>query len=97
MLSDGHCFRDQVLDLCRAERPTLEQSQMRQPYFDCGYFDTLIRMVETVDGLTLLPELALLFLTNQQKQLVRPFAGETPSRTVRLISGKSFLKKRMIF
>ena len=48
LLNEGHCFRDQVLNLCQAT-PDLSPEN-RGLYFDCGYFDTLIRMVETVGG-----------------------------------------------
>lgn len=94
LLSEGHCFRDQAMQLCRTD-PDFSL-EARQPYFDCGYIDTLIRMVETVGGMTLLPELAVHFLSEAQKEYLRPFQGQAPTRTVRLIQKNSFLKRHLI-
>ncbi|MEM7801701.1 MAG: LysR substrate-binding domain-containing protein [Chloroflexota bacterium] len=96
LLNEGHCFRDQVLNVCRTAPDMNIALGARQPYFDSGYFETLIRLVENAGGMTLLPELAMLFLTDEQQRLIRPFDGEAPGRLVRLIQPKSFLKQHLI-
>ncbi len=96
LLNEGHCFRDQVLNVCRTTQDMTIGLEARQPYFDSGYFETLIRLVEHAGGMTLLPELAIMFLTKEQQTLIRPFEGDAPGRLVRLIQPKSFLKRHLI-
>lgn len=52
LLKDGHCFRDDVLEICK--RAHLNP----QVVFEGGQFDTLVAMVAAGAGVTLLPEMA---------------------------------------
>lgn len=94
ILHEGHCFRDQVLRVCRdLERP---ESSSRPLEFESGNLETLIRLVDEGGGMTLLPELAVDGLTSEQRRRVRAFRGPPPSRVVRLVHGKTYLKRGMI-
>jgi len=53
-------------------------------------------MVELNDGITILPELATLTLTNRQLELIRHFKKPTPMREVSLVVHRDFIKKRLI-
>ena len=57
LLEEGHCFRTQMIRLCE-----LFKASRRNSHFDyeAGSFETLRRMVELNDGITILPELATL-------------------------------------
>jgi len=68
------------------------------PNFDykSGSLETLKRIVETQHGLTLLPELSVLEMPEDKKQLIRPFSEPQPLREVSLVVHKSFLKKKLI-
>jgi len=52
LLTEGHCFRDQALSLC-GERPEGQQN------LRATSLETLINLVASVQGITLVPELAM--------------------------------------
>jgi len=79
LLEDGHCFRDQALDVCR----TLDASRLSS--YGATSLSTLIQLVANGQGITLLPQL---FVTAEAKadprvKLLR-FAAPEPSRTIGL-------------
>ena len=55
-----------------------------------------MRMVESGKGITFIPELAVMQLTDQQKELVRPFAIPTPTRELILITNKHFIRQSLL-
>lgn len=79
LLEDGHCFRDQALDVCR----TLDASRLSS--YGATSLSTLIQLVANGQGVTLLPQL---FVTAEAKadprvKLLR-FAAPEPSRMIGL-------------
>jgi LysR family hydrogen peroxide-inducible transcriptional activator len=52
LLKDGHCFRDDVLKICKRGRMNPNVA------FEGGQFDTLIALVASGAGVTLIPEMA---------------------------------------
>lgn len=79
LLSEGHCFRTQVLHLCSVDRrrPTDGGFRVR---FDGGSFETLAAIVDSGVGITVLPELTVRQLAPaRQAARVRPFASPSPS------------------
>jgi LysR family hydrogen peroxide-inducible transcriptional activator len=94
LLNEGHCFRDQVIQLCReVGRPG---ASGRPLHFESGNLETLKRLVESSGGVTLLPHLAVVDLRGEEGGRVRTFADPPPSRWVRLIRGKTYLKQALI-
>lgn len=78
LLDEGHCLRDQALDLCT--KVGAEESSLR-----ATSLATLVQMVSAGNGLTLLPKLAV-DVENRRGQLeIRPVAGSSPSRKLALI------------
>lgn len=94
LLHEGHCFRDQVLQLCHE----VDRSgrNPRPLHFESGNLETLKRMVDSSGGLTLLPYLAAVDLRGEERDRVRPFGSPPPSRCVRLVHGKTYLKRGLI-
>lgn len=86
ILSEGHCFRDQVLSVCR---PSLSK---RAVEFQSGDLETLVRLVEEVGGLTLLPEVALWTLPPEKRVHLRPLLPPGAGRTVYLLLREGSLK-----
>lgn len=93
LLSEGHCFRDQVVHLCGATPVADGERRVR---FESGSLETLRRMVDRAGGVTLLPELATLYLTDDEARRVRPLAAPVPRREVRLLTGRAHLKRALI-
>lgn len=91
LLSEGHCFRDQVLNICGGQFSS--RSSLR---YETGSLETLIKLIERQDGFTLLPYLATLDFDPMRRARLRPFAGQKPKRDVSLIMHRSFLKRSLI-
>ena len=58
--------------------------------------ETFMRMVESGKGITFIPELAVMQLTEEQRQLVRPFAIPRPTRQVVLVTNKDFIRHSLL-
>ncbi len=93
MLEEGHCFRSQVVNLCELQKLSKEGSHFD---YEAGSIETLRRMVELNDGITIVPELATTDMTVKQKQLVRHFKKPVPMREVSLVVHRNFVKKRLV-
>ena len=92
LLNEGHCFRNQVLNICNHD-----QRIGRTPFrYESGSLESLRRIVDRQRGLTLLPELATLDLDKDSKRKLRGFSDPVPTREVSLVLRRSFLKRRMV-
>jgi LysR family hydrogen peroxide-inducible transcriptional activator len=84
LLEDGHCLRDQALEVC--SRVDVREHED----FRGTSLETLRQMVVAGLGITLLPELAVESPFGSQRGLtVRHFARPAPSRTVGAVWRKS--------
>ncbi len=93
LLEEGHCFRNQIMNLCEWRKTSKEASHFD---YEAGSLETLRRMVEINDGMTILPELATLTLTEDQKKCIRHFIEPRPTREVSLITHRDFVKRRLV-
>ncbi len=92
LLSEGHCFRDQVLQVC-GHTPTGAHVPAR---FESGSLETLVHLVRQSGGMTLLPRLATHHMPDaEREQYVVPFADPPPTRDVRLV-GRRRHKQRLV-
>jgi LysR family hydrogen peroxide-inducible transcriptional activator len=104
LLSEGHCFRAQTVQLCgqRAARAVRGAAPVGAACtsgarFESGNLETLQRLVERGVGMTLLPTLAAEHLaTDAQRRLVRPFAAPAPTRDVRLVRRRTLPRERLV-
>lgn len=93
MLGDGHCFRDQVVNLCDMH----ETQHKNLPFeFESNSLETLMKIVDREGGFTLIPELATLDMTAEKKKQVRSFTTYTPLREVSVIYSRHYAKQRLI-
>ena len=95
LLGAGHCFRDQVLDLCatvqRGPRGTLARS------LEGGSLETIRQMVASGVGITVLPSTAVQAGEGAGDLIrCRPFARPVPDRRVVLGWRKSFPRPQAI-
>ena len=84
LLEDGHCLRDQALEVC-------SRVDVHEPEdFRATSLETLRQMVVAGLGITLMPEMAVESPFGSQRGLVvRPFARPAPARTVGAVWRKS--------
>lgn len=93
LLEEGHCFRDQMLNLCALQQAHKDLSLFE---YEAGSLETLKKMVETNRGITILPELATYDLTASQMRMIRHFKSPSPMREVSLITSKTFVKQKLL-
>ncbi|MEI7736427.1 MAG: LysR substrate-binding domain-containing protein [Ferruginibacter sp.] len=93
LLEEGHCFRSQIVNLCELKKQTKEQSNFE---YEAGSVETLRKMVELNNGVTILPELATLDFTGRQQSMIRHFKNPAPVREVSLVTHRDFIKKKLI-
>mgnify|MGYP001520667758 CR=1 FL=1 len=91
LLDEGHCFRDQLVRFCQME--TVKVNQMA---YHLGSMETFMRMVESGNGVTFIPELAVSQLNEEQKKLVRPFAIPRPTRQIVLATNRDFIRHSLL-
>jgi LysR family hydrogen peroxide-inducible transcriptional activator len=92
LLEDGHCFRDGVINLCKSSK--LNKDDRFQ--LESGSFETLIKLSNEGMGMTLLPYLHTLDISEAQKANLRYFSEPPPAREVSVIYSKSELKMQII-
>jgi LysR family hydrogen peroxide-inducible transcriptional activator len=93
VLNEGHCMREQVLNICQRRKSTQGFQHFE---YNTGSVETLKRMVDQNNGATILPELALADMTEKQMDKVRYFKSPEPAREVSIVIQRNFLKRRMI-
>ncbi len=93
LLEEGHCFRSQIMNLCELKKASREASHVD---YEAGSIETLRRMVDMNDGITILPELATFGMTNKQLSLIRYFKRPAPMREVSIVVHRDFVKKSLI-
>lgn len=93
LLEEGHCFRSQIVNLCELRKKTKIGSHFE---YEAGSIETLRRMVDLNDGITILPELALIDMTSKQQQNLRYFRSPAPMREVSMVVHRHFVKKKLI-
>lgn len=93
LLNEGHCFRQQVLNLCKLSRDHGLHDNLK---FESGNLETLKNMVLNSSGYTLLPHLAVINLSKEEMLHVRDFQTPVPTREVSLVHNRIFLKEKII-
>ncbi len=92
LLEDGHCFKDSVLNLCRSYRS--ENNTNFQ--LESGSFNTLLKLSKEGLGMTLLPYLHTLDLTEKDRTFLREFTTPLPAREVSLLYHQIELKMPLV-
>ena len=93
LLEEGHCFRSQIVNLCELRKKTKEGAQFE---YEAGSIETLRRLVDVNDGITIIPELATLDMTAKQQSYLRPFKAPAPVRQVSLVTHRNYVKRRLL-
>lgn len=93
LLEEVHCFRTQILRICNMRKRKSSHSMFS---FEAGSIDTLINIVDNNSGLTIIPEMAIEHLNENQKKNIRPLKGIIPVREVSLVTRKNFLREKIV-
>ncbi|MCU0388148.1 MAG: LysR substrate-binding domain-containing protein [Chitinophagaceae bacterium] len=93
LLEEGHCLRNQVLDLCELKR---KESASFQLDYEAGSIETLKKLVRINEGITIIPELSLLDLSETEMDQIRFFKPPVPVREISMVTYRHFIKERLI-
>lgn len=83
LLEEGHCFRDQALSFCNMH------SAPPRELLEVSSLSTLVQMVSTGTGITLIPEMAVAVETRSASVSISRFKDPQPSRTIGMIWRKT--------
>ncbi|MEH0153961.1 hydrogen peroxide-inducible genes activator [Limibacter armeniacum] len=93
LLSDGHCFRDQVINLCSYNNKVEHNLPIT---YNSGSLETLRKLVDREGGFTLLPELAVAEFDEDALERVRTFSDQKPVREISLVYARNFAKASLV-
>jgi LysR family hydrogen peroxide-inducible transcriptional activator len=93
LLNEGHCMRNQVLNICRDKFTMGEYKNLE---YNTGSVETLKRMVDLNAGYTILPELSLQEMSARQMNMVRYFKAPEPVREISIVTHRFFIKQALI-
>jgi LysR family hydrogen peroxide-inducible transcriptional activator len=97
LLGAGHCFRDQVLEVCPEMARFSAPGNGMQRTFEGSSLETIRHMVASGIGLTVLPRASVVDMKDPNGLLTYvPFSAPTPSRRVVIAWRKSFTRRGAI-
>lgn len=92
LLSDGHCLRDQILELCQSRN-----SSRHNPYlFESGSLDTLMRIVDNTNGITIIPKMATEYVSAARRAQLKTLAKGATSRKIAIAVRRTYVKSSLI-
>jgi LysR family hydrogen peroxide-inducible transcriptional activator len=91
LLTDGHCFREQSLLICKNRKKTSDEN--KSLLFESGSLETLKRMIDQGSGFTLLPYMATLDVKSNKR--LKEFQSPVPTREVSIIYSEYFRKMKI--
>ena len=92
LLNEGHCMRNQILNICKRKK-----SDDLKPFeYNTDSVETLKRMVEMNNGITLLPELSISDFSVKQLDRVRYFKSPEPTREISIVTHRNYLKRKLL-
>lgn len=89
VLQEGHCLRGQVFNFCESRASALTM-------YEAGSIDTLIKIVDTNGGYTVIPELHVGLLTESQLRNIRPLTSPQTVREVSLVFRDDYVREGML-
>jgi LysR family hydrogen peroxide-inducible transcriptional activator len=91
LLSQGNCMRDQVLELCQSR--SLYPSRY---YFESGSLDTLMRIVDCTNSVTIIPEMAVEYIGKEHARQVKSLIRGAYSRKIALAVRRTYVKLSIV-
>lgn len=92
VLTEGHCFRNQVLNICNTSVPKFKSKNLK---YESGSIETMIKLVDYNGGHTLIPYLAARELQSKKKQ-IKTLKEVNAVREISLVHRRIFLKEKII-
>ena len=93
LLEEGHCLRSQALNLCELQK---QQAKAHNLDYETGSIESLLKITEINEGITIVPELATLNFDAAMKEKLRYFKPPVPVREISLVTYRHFIKKKLL-
>jgi LysR family hydrogen peroxide-inducible transcriptional activator len=93
LLEEGHCLRSQALNLCELQK---KQAKAHNLDYETGSIESLLKITEITQGITIIPELATLGFNKKTKEKLRHFKPPVPVREISLVTYRHFAKEKML-
>ncbi len=93
LLEEGHCLRSQVMNLCELHARSASDTHL---HYVSGSIGSLMRIVDTQGGFTIIPELAALELAESKRAQLREFASPVPVREISSVTYRHAMKGEAI-
>jgi len=93
LLENVHCMRGQIERLCRKRK---NSSQTPAVKYEAGSIDTLINIVDMNHGMTIIPEMSAMGLSEERQENLRELEGVTAVREVSLVVNKEYLHRAIL-
>ncbi|HQW21758.1 MAG TPA: LysR substrate-binding domain-containing protein [Bacteroidia bacterium] len=93
LLEEGHCMRNQVFNLCELKKMDTSKTNL---LYEAGSIETLIQLVDKLEGITIVPRLSTLTMTTKQKSKLHEFANPKPVREISLVTVDSYPRKKLV-
>jgi LysR family transcriptional regulator, hydrogen peroxide-inducible genes activator len=93
LLEEGHCLRSQAINLCELQKKSSIEKHLD---YEMGSIETLKKFVEKNEGITLLPELSTIDMSQSKKAMLRYFKSPAPVREISMVTAKGFIKTRLL-
>lgn len=71
-------------------------TKLKNLTFENGSLETIRKIIDRNGGMTLLPDLACLYMGNRRLEMVRPIESPSLSRTIIFVTPRGFEKKRIV-
>ena len=89
VLEEGHCMRNQVFNFC-VEKPVQNST------YEAGSIGTLVRIVDVNGGYTVIPELHVDLLNDDQKKNLREIVKPEATREISVVIRHDFVREGIL-
>lgn len=90
IMKEAQCLRESAFSFCKAR-------ETGRRVYEAGNIDTLIRVVDTNGGFTIIPEMHLPLLTDRQRKQVRPLSGGAKSgRKISIYIRSDYVREKLL-
>lgn len=89
VLEEGHCLRNQVFNFC-------DHSVRQASIYEAGSIDTLVKIVDVNGGYTVIPELHVDLLSDEQRKNLRPLVNPEAIREISLVIRHDYVREGLM-
>jgi LysR family hydrogen peroxide-inducible transcriptional activator len=89
VLEEGHCFRNQIFNFC-------DQMKVHNYMYEAGSIETLVKIVDINGGYTVIPELHVESLTEEQKKNLRNIVQPEATREISIVIRNDYVREGLL-